>query len=59
MLGGNYLINSSQHRMTRRGGYTVEQSTCRVSAPSIGMTADKIKPDLALSTYGIQHETVA
>jgi phage protein D len=58
-LGGNYLINSSQHRMIRNGGYTVEPSTCRVSAPSIGLTADKIKPDLALSTYGIQNETVA
>ncbi|MBP5059337.1 hypothetical protein [Pseudomonas chlororaphis] len=39
--------------------YIVESSTCRVSASSIGLTADKIKPDLALSTYGIQNETVA
>ena len=58
-LGGNYLILSSQHRMIRTGGYTVDQEVCRVSAPSIGFTMDNSKPDLALSTYGIEHEVVA
>ncbi|WP_047303393.1 hypothetical protein [Pseudomonas fluorescens] len=59
MLGGNYLIMSAQHRMTRSGGYTVDQSLCRISAPSISMTQDSTKPDLALSIYGIQREVVA
>jgi phage protein D len=59
MLGGNYLIMSAQHRMTRSGGYTVDKSVCRISAPSISMTQEITKPDLALSTYGIQHEVVA
>ena len=58
-LGGNYLILSSQHRMIRTGGYTVDQEVCRVSAPSIGFTMDSSKPDLALSTYGIEHEVLA
>jgi phage protein D len=59
MLGGNYLITSARHEMTRSGGYTVDLETCRVSAPSISMTQDSSKPDLALSTYGIQQEVVA
>jgi phage protein D len=59
MLGGNYLITSSRHEMTRSGGYTVDLDTCRISAPSISMTQDSTKPDLALSTYGIQQEVVA
>jgi phage protein D len=58
-LGGNYLILSAQHRMTRSGGYTADIEVCRVSAPAIGMTLDSNKPDLALSTYGIEHEVVA
>jgi phage protein D len=57
-LGGNYLITSSQHRMTR-SGYTVDKSVCRVSAPSITLAQENTKPDLALSTYGIQKEVVA
>ncbi|MGF6098903.1 phage late control D family protein [Pseudomonas sp. 18175] len=58
-LGGNYLILSAQHRMTRSGGYTADTEVCRVSAPSIGLTLDNNKPDLALSTYGIEREVVA
>ncbi|WPN60428.1 phage late control D family protein [Pseudomonas sp. P9_31] len=58
-LGGNYLITSSQHRMTRSGGYIVDKTLCRISATSISMTLKNTKPDLALSTYGIQHEAVA
>lgn len=58
-LGGNYLILSSQHRMTRSGGYTTDTEACRVSAPSIGLTLESSKPDMALSTYGIKHEVVA
>lgn len=58
-LGGNYLITSSQHRMTRSSGYIVDKEVCRVSAPSISLTLENTKPDLALSTYGIQHEVVA
>lgn len=58
-LGGNYMILSSRHRMTRSGGYVVDLEVCRVSAPSIGFTLDNNKPDLALSTYGIEHEVVA
>lgn len=58
-LGGNYLIISSQHRMTRSGGYTVDKEVCRISAPSIGFTLNNTKPDLALSTYGMQQETLA
>ncbi|WP_212633388.1 hypothetical protein [Pseudomonas fluorescens] len=50
---------SAQHRMTRTGGYTVDKTVCRISAPSISMTQENTKPDLALSTYGIQHEVVA
>jgi len=57
-LGGNYLITSSQHRMTR-SGYTVDKSVCRVSAPSITSAQDSTKPDLALATYGIEQEVVA
>lgn len=29
-LGGYYLITSSQHRITRNGGYTVDKHVCRV-----------------------------
>lgn len=58
-LGGNYLITSARHEMTRSGGYIVDLESCRVSAPSISMTQDRTKPDLALSTYGIQQEVVA
>ncbi|WP_030132022.1 phage late control D family protein [Pseudomonas sp. QTF5] len=29
-LGGHYLITSSQHRITRTGGYTVDKHVCRV-----------------------------
>jgi phage protein D len=57
-LGGNYLIMSSQHRITRNG-YTVDKSVCRVSAPLISMTLENSHPDLALSTYGVQHEVVS
>jgi phage protein D len=59
MLGGNYLITSARHGMTRSAGYTVDLETCRVSAPSISMTQDSTKPDLALSTYGMPKEVVA
>ncbi|MDR6915117.1 phage protein D [Pseudomonas sp. 3296] len=29
-LGGRYLITSSQHRITRNGGYTTNQHVCRI-----------------------------
>ncbi|WP_248915869.1 phage late control D family protein [Pseudomonas moorei] len=58
-LGGNYLITASHHRVTRSGGYTVDKEVCRISAPSISLTLNNTKPDLALSTYGPQHEVVA
>lgn len=58
-LGGNYLITASHHRITRNGGYTVDKEVCRISAQSINLTLANTKPDLALSTYGIQHEVVA
>lgn len=32
-LGGRYLITSSQHRITRTGGYTVDKHVCRVGTP--------------------------
>lgn len=55
-MGGNYLIMSAQHRITRGGGYTVELSLCRISAASISLSFDASKPDLALSTYGFQQD---
>ncbi|OLF53807.1 phage late control D family protein [Pseudomonas chlororaphis] len=58
-LGGNYLITSARHEMTRSGGYIVDLKTCRVSAPSISMNQNSTKPDLALSTYGIKKEATA
>lgn len=58
-LGGNYLILSAQHRMTRNGGYIADTKVCRVSAPSIGMKLDNNTADLALSTYSIESEVVA
>ncbi|WP_242460987.1 hypothetical protein [Pseudomonas sivasensis] len=58
MLGGNYLITASHHRVTR-SGYTVDKEVCRISAPLINLSLNNTKPDLALSTYGIQHEVVA
>ena len=57
-LGGNYLITASNHRVSR-SGYTVDQEVCRVSAPTISLTAANTKPDLALSTHGMPHEVVA
>lgn len=57
-LGGNYLITASHHRVTR-SGYTVNKEVSRISGPSINLTLANAKPDLALSTYGIQHEVVA
>lgn len=57
-LGGNYMITASRHRASR-SGYTVDQEVCRISAPSINLTMTNAEPDLALSTYGIQHEVVA
>jgi len=45
--------------MTRSGGYIVDMESCRISAPSISMTLENTKPDLALSTYGIEREVVA
>jgi phage protein D len=32
-LGGHYLITSSQHRITRTGGYTTDQHVCRINIP--------------------------
>ncbi len=58
-LGGNYLITSARHEMTRSGGYIVDMESCRISAPSISMTLENTKPDLALSTYGIEREVIA
>ncbi|WP_110970256.1 phage late control D family protein [Pseudomonas huaxiensis] len=58
-LGGDYLITAAHHRITRSGGYTVDQEACRVAAPSISMTQQNIQPDLALSTYGPQPDVVA
>lgn len=58
-LGGNYLITAAHHRFTRSGGYTVDQQVCRVSAPLINLALANTQPDLALSTYGIEHEVVA
>lgn len=58
-LGGNYLITSARHEMTRSGGYIVDMEACRISAASISMTLENTKPDLALSTYGIEREVVA
>lgn len=53
-LAGDYLITQAQHRITRSGGYTVDQHLCRVSSP-----AATVKPDLALSSYGIEREVIA
>ncbi|MFV2950083.1 phage late control D family protein [Pseudomonas japonica] len=58
-LGGDYLITAAHHRITRSGGYTVDQEACRVAATSISLARDGVKPDLALSTYGPQREVVA
>ncbi|POG02229.1 late control protein D [Pseudomonas putida] len=58
-LGGDYLITAAHHRVTRSGGYTVDQEACRVAASSISMTQQNVQPDLALSTYGPQREVVA
>ncbi|MFD2645142.1 phage late control D family protein [Pseudomonas japonica] len=58
-LGGDYLITAAHHRITRDGGYTVDQEACRVAATSISLAKDGVKPDLALSTYGPQREVVA
>jgi phage protein D len=54
MLGGNYLITSAHHRITRGGGYIVDKTVCRVSS---AMTS--VIPDLALSAYGLANEVVA
>ncbi len=53
-LAGNYLITSAQHRITRNGGYTVDQQLCRVSSAAAIVT-----PDLAMSSYGIAQEVIA
>ncbi|WP_460418866.1 phage late control D family protein [Pseudomonas sp. microsymbiont 2] len=58
-LGGDYLITAAHHRVTRSGGYTVDQEGCRVGASSISLLKDNIKPDLALSSYGPQREVIA
>lgn len=52
-MGGDYLITAAHHRVTRSGGYTVDQEACRVAA------ASNVQPDLALSSYGPQREVVA
>lgn len=59
MLGGDYLITAAHHRVTRSGGYTVDQEACRVAATSISMTQQNVRPDLALSNYGPQREVIA
>lgn len=51
-MGGDYLITAAHHRVTRSGGYTVDQEACRVAA------ASNVQPDLALSSYGPQREVV-
>ncbi|MDD0973798.1 phage late control D family protein [Pseudomonas fontis] len=58
-MGGNYLITAAHHRVTRSGGYTVDQEVCRVASASILMTQKNVQPDLALSNYGPQREVVA
>ncbi|MDD1016830.1 phage late control D family protein [Pseudomonas rubra] len=58
-MGGDYLITAAHHRLTRSGGYTVDQEVCRVAAASIAMTRQNVQPDLALSSYGPQREVVA
>ncbi|MNG39582.1 hypothetical protein D3C84_1277310 [compost metagenome] len=52
-LGGSYLILSSQHRLTRSGGYSVELDLCRVKAPSIGFDPQGL---VTLNSYGIQSD---
>lgn len=52
-MGGDYLITAAHHRVTRSGGYTVDQEACRVAA------ASNVQPNLALSSYGPQREVVA
>ena len=58
-LGGHYMITAAHHRITRYGGYTVDQQVCRVSASRINLASNNTQPDLALSTYGIKKEVVA
>lgn len=58
-MGGDYLITAAHHRITRSGGYTVDQEVCRVAAASILMTQQNVQSDLALSSYGPQREVVA
>lgn len=57
-LGGDFLILAARHRFTRDGGYESEIEACRVKAPEISLsqTSTTTKPDLALSTYGIQDQ---
>lgn len=59
-LGGDFLITGARHRFSRDGGYESEIEACRVKAPVISLSLTSTKPDLALSTYGIQDQgTVA
>ncbi|MFJ4141413.1 phage late control D family protein [Pseudomonas sp. NPDC089734] len=57
-LGGNYLILAAHHRINRGGGYTVDLDLCRISASSISLSFENTKPDLALSSYGMQSEVL-
>ncbi len=52
-LTGHYLITGARHTFSR-SGYRSTLEVCRVLAPLISLSPDSIKPDLALSTYGIQ-----
>lgn len=52
-LTGHYLVTAARHTFTR-SGYRSALEVCRVLAPLIALTQNPTKPDLALSTYGIQ-----
>lgn len=57
-LGGQYLVTSSAHRLSRSAGYVTDVQACRVAGAAIAYSSNATAPDLALSSYGIADDGV-